>query len=89
LFEPEFMPEPVVPPAFSVPEPTTRAVAMMGLDRAVCYLRDGRGAELEPFLDLLASEVVVLLEFLNARRGLGLNPVIAALRQSVHTDSGV
>ncbi|WP_168185541.1 response regulator [Acidiferrobacter sp. SPIII_3] len=89
LFEPEFMPEPVVPPAFSVPGPATRPVAMMGLDRAVCYLRDGRGAELEPFLDLLTSEVVVLLEFLNARRGLGLNPVIAALRQSVPADPGV
>ncbi len=86
LFEPEFMPEPVVAPAFSVPGPATRPAAMMGLDRAVCYLSDGRGAELEPFLDLLASDVAVLLEFLNMRRRLGLDSAIAALRESARMD---
>ncbi|WP_297444430.1 response regulator [Acidiferrobacter sp.] len=86
LFEPEFMPEPAVPPAFSAPEPAGRPVrAMMGLDRALCYLNSGQRAELEPFLDLLTSDIAVLLEFLNARRHLGLEAAIATLHESART----
>lgn len=83
-FEPEFLPEPAVVGVFAGAEPAAGPrQTLMGLDRAFCYVADGRGAELEPFLDLLTSEVTVLLDFLNTRRRLGLDTAIAALRKSL------
>ncbi len=89
LFEPEFLPEPTTPSAFAVPGLSGRArQALMGLDRALWYVADGRGGEIEPYLDLLASDLAVLLEFLNTRRRLGLEAAVAALRKAAGTGTG-
>ncbi|MHB1513818.1 MAG: response regulator [Acidiferrobacter sp.] len=83
LFEPEFLPEPASSSTFAAPESgASPHQALMGLDRALWYVADGRGGELDPFLELLASDLAVLLEFLNTRRHLGLETAIAALRKA-------
>lgn len=83
LFEPEFLPEPAPPSTFAAAERGRGArTALMGLDRALWYVADGRGGEIEPFLDLLAADLAVLLEFLNTRRHLGLEAAIAVLRKA-------
>ena len=85
LFEPEFLPEAVSATTFAAPEPAAApGRALMGLDRALCYLDNGREAELEPFLDLLTSDVTVLLEFLNTRRSLGLDAAVTRLRSAIN-----
>ncbi len=89
LFEPEFLPEPASPSTFAVAERGGSARAtLMGLDRALWYVADGRGGEIEPFLDLLASDLAVLLEFLDTRRHLGLEAAIAALRRMAGSGRG-
>ncbi len=90
LFEPEFLPEPTSSSTFAVPESgASQHQALMGLDRALWYVADGRGGELEPFWELLASDLAVLLEFLNTRRHLGLETAIAALRKAAGVGPGV
>ena len=89
LFEPEFLSEPASSSTFVAPESgVSPHQALMGLDRALWYVADGRGGELDPFLELLASDLAVLLEFLNARRHLGLEAAIAALRKAAGTGPG-
>ncbi len=81
LFEPEFLP--ALAPVAEFParrNASSTTPPLMGLDRALWRLAEGRGAELEPFFGPLAADMVVLLEFLNTRRDLGLEGAIAALR---------
>lgn len=64
------------------PEKSGRA-ALMSLDRAVWCIADGREADLEPYLDLLTSDMLALFEFLNARRRWGLDDAVGVLRGSL------
>ena len=84
LMEPEFISEPLSSLDFVAQEPAlTRTRSLVSLDRALWCLADGRGGEIESYLDPLTSDVIVLLEFLEARRHLGLQAAIESLRRSI------
>jgi len=84
LLEPEFVSEPLTSLDFATREsPRAAPRGLISLDRALWHLADGREREVEPYLDHLTSDIVVLLEFLDDRRHLGLQTAIASLRRSI------
>ena len=88
LLEPEFVSEPASPHDFAANEPArARARGLISLDRALWCLAEGKDREVEPYLDPLTSDVIVLLEFLGARRHLGLQAAIESLRRSIDRSS--
>lgn len=83
FLEPEFIAPSLSSSNFAAYEsPASPRLTLMSLDRAVSCITTGREGELEPYLDLLSADLIVLLEFLERRRRLGLSPAISALRDS-------
>lgn len=85
LLEPEFISEPLLPVDFratGLPVPAS----LISLDRALWCLADHRAQELEPHRDALTSDMIVLLEYLDGSRDLGLRDAIQSLKRSIGRD---
>ncbi len=54
---------------------------MLSIDRALMMLAHGDVRKLEPWIDGLARRVLPMLEFCNRERGLGLDQVLADIRE--------
>lgn len=67
---------------YGVPAVSSRR-SLISLDRALWLLADGHADTVERYLDQLVADMIPLLEFLEARRRLGLRTTIDSLRQSV------